>query len=115
MLNGLWIAQGAEFSGEPLPVPAARFLIDGATYRVEGENGSDEGVVHIDAAATPPAIDLTATAGVHAGRTIRAIFRRRGDLLQLCYEIGDTAVRPTVFATRGSMRVLVRYRRDALA
>ncbi|HEY0943863.1 MAG TPA: TIGR03067 domain-containing protein [Opitutaceae bacterium] len=113
MLDGTWIPQGAEFGGQSLPLPPARFVIAGARYVVETGDARDEGVLRIDAAATPAAIDIVGTAGPNAGKTIPAIFRMRGELLQLCYEVSDTPRRPIAFGTApGSVQLMVRYRRE---
>jgi len=112
MLDGVWIAQAAEFSGESLPVPESRWVIAGTRYVVESAAGRDEGDLLVDAEATPLAVDLVGRSGPNGDKTIRAIFRLRGDLMQLCYDVGGDNRRPSTFAaSRGSMRVLVRYRR----
>lgn len=113
MLNGTWIPQGAEFVGQSLPMPEARFVITGARYVVETGGVRDEGTLVIDDAVTPHTIDIVGTAGPNAGKTIPAIFRVRGELLQLCYDVGDVPRRPTAFGTApGSTQIMVRYRRE---
>ena len=112
MLDGIWIPHGAEFSGEVLPTPASRWVISGTRYIVESEAGRDEGELRIDAAASPASVDLVGTSGPHGNKTIRGIFRVRGDLLQLCYDVSGDDRRPVTFATgKGSMQLMVRYRR----
>jgi uncharacterized protein (TIGR03067 family) len=114
MLDGIWIPHGAEFSGEALPAPESRWVITGTRYVVESEAGRDEGELRIDAAARPATVDLVGTSGPHGNKTIRAIFRLRGDLLQFCYDVSGDDRRPVVFATgKGSMQLMVRYRRIA--
>ena len=96
-------------------MPDARLVIDGDRYVVEGVGADDSGILHVDATVTPHTIDLVGKRGPHAGRTIPALFRIRGNLLQLCYCVGESTVRqprPTEFhAAAGSMQLLVRYRR----
>lgn len=117
MLTGTWIPQGAEFAGQPVPLRPARLVIAGDRYVVEGADARDEGRLHLAADASPPAVDLVGERGPNAGRTIPAIFRLRGNLLQLCYMVGEGAAplaRPTELQARpGSMQMLVRYRRIA--
>ena len=73
---------------------------------------ADEGILVVDTSATPHAVDIVGQAGPNAGKTLRAIFRIRGDLLQLCYEVGDAPARPSAFVSeQGSMALTVRYRR----
>lgn len=112
MLDGIWIPQTADFSGRAIPLPPARWTIVGERYVVEGEGGRDEGRLVIDTSVTPHAVDLVGQAGPNAGQTLRAIFRVRGDLLQLCYEVGEAPLRPAAFVSaEGSMALTVRYRR----
>lgn len=112
MLDGVWLPLGAEFCGEALPLPDTRLVITGDRYVVEAAETRDEGVLRIDASASPPGIDIVGQAGPNAGKTLLAIFRVRGDRLQLCYDVGEPPCRPTTFATaQGSTRILIRYRR----
>jgi len=112
MLNGTWVPQSAEFSGQAIPLPPTQWVITGERYVVEAEEGRDEGVLVVDTSASPHAVDIVGQVGPNSGKTLRAIFRVRGDLLQICYEVGDAPARPTVFVTaRGSMALTVRYRR----
>lgn len=115
MLTGTWIPQGAEFAGQSVPMPDARLVIEGDRYVVEAAAGRDSGTLQIDTTVTPHAIDLVGKRGPNAGRTIPALFRIRGNLLQLCYCVGEENVqlpRPTeIHAAVGSMQILVRYRR----
>lgn len=112
MLNGTWVPQSAEFSGQAIPLPPTRWVIDGERYVMEAEEGRDEGRLVVDTLAWPHAVDVVGQQGPNAGKTLRAIFRVRGDLLQICYDVGESAARPSVFVTvRGSMALTVRYRR----
>ncbi len=93
---------------------SARWVITGTRYVVESEAGRDEGELRIDAAASPASVDLVGTSGPHGNKTIRAIFRLRGDLLQLCYDVSGEDRRPVTFVTgKGSMQLMVRYRRES--
>ena len=115
MLTGTWIPQGAEFAGQSLPMPETRLVIDGDNYVVESAESRDSGTLQIDASVTPHTIDLVGREGPNAGRTIPALFRMRGNLLQLCYLVGEGSApqpRPSeIHAAPGSMQILVRYRR----
>jgi uncharacterized protein (TIGR03067 family) len=116
MLNGTWIAQAAEFGGQSLPVPETVWRITGDRYVVNGPRGREEGRLQIDVTVTPHTVDLVGTSGPSAGRTIPALFRLRGQLLQICYVVGDEGTvqpRPHEFsAAPGSMQLMVRYRRQ---
>ena len=96
-------------------MPASRLLIAEDRYVVEAESGRDEGFLRFDPAAAPAAVDFVGTEGPSAGRTIPALYRIRGNLLQLCYCMGEGTApqpRPTTWDTGpGSPQILVRYRR----
>lgn len=118
MLDGVWIPQSVEFGGGPVPVPDARLRIENGRYVMETEGASepDRGYLYFDHSEVPSALDIVCESGAGAGRTIRAICRWRGDLLQLSYYAEEKARRPDDFRTKeGSMQVLVRYRREAPA
>lgn len=116
MLDGNWIPQAAEFGGGPVPVPGVRLRIDQGRYAMEtGEAEPDTGWLYFEHAENPVAVDIVCESGAGAGRTIRAICRWRGDLLQLSYFAEENAARPTEFrTTAGSLQVMVRYRRESL-
>ena len=103
-----------EFGGGPAPVPLARLRVADGRYSMEtGGAEPDVGWLYFDAAAEPAAVDIVCETGAGAGRTIRAICRRRGDLMQQSYFAEENAARPGEFRTaQGSLQVLVRYRRE---
>lgn len=99
--------------------------IAGGRYMIVHADGSrDEGRFACVAAAAATAAargvsaaphheaDIVCETGAGAGQILRAILRRRGNLIQLCYHAEENSGRPAAFATgRGSLAVLVRYRR----
>ncbi|WP_232766668.1 hypothetical protein [Geminisphaera colitermitum] len=96
-----------------MPAPEHRMHIAAGRYAVTHADGSrDEGRIDIMAGTMAHEADIVCETGAGAGRTLRAILRCRGNLLQLCYHAEENAGRPSTFATgRGSLAVLVRYRR----
>lgn len=115
MLKGTWIPQGAEFGGQPLQVPEARLIISEGHYCLQTPAGLEEGTLRVDATANPAEMDFVGTRGAHAGRTIPAIFRLRGNLLQVCYRVGEGVepqARPRELTSAlGTLQILLRYRR----
>lgn len=86
-------------------------MIAGTDYRVENAAGRDAGVLRFAPEGIDVALDLVGMSGPNAGRTIAAIWRVEGDVLELCYDVGG-GPRPTMFASvAGSTCLLVRYRR----
>lgn len=112
MLDGEWQTLGARLGDQPIEIPGARLVIAAGRYVVDTPTGRDEGTILCRAATDPWEVDLAGTAGPHAGRTIRAVARLKGELLQLAYDVGGGTRRPRDFTARaGSSIVAVRYKR----
>lgn len=113
MFDGEWIPQVARFGGAEIEVPPGVMRLAGGRYVIEREAGpKDEGRWEARPEAGAEAFDVVGETGAAAGTVLRALIRRRGDLLQLCYYAEPGAERPTGFASEaGTLAVLVRYRR----
>ena len=115
MLDGTWELQGARLGDQSIEIPGGQMIVTGDRYSVQTPAGLDEGMLEVDAAADPIAVDLVGTAGPHAGTRIRAVARLKGDLLQLAYDVGGSTRRPPDFVARGGTSVVaVRYKRVKL-
>ncbi|MDR1281866.1 MAG: hypothetical protein LBK99_13735 [Opitutaceae bacterium] len=116
MIDGIWEPRGAEFGGQAVPPPGLLMTIEADRYTITREGGErDAGRIEIsgDSSAGWHEIDIVCEQGIGAGRRLRAIMRRRGNLLQLCYHAEENGERPQAFVSRrGSLAVLVRYRRS---
>ena len=72
----------------------------------------DRGTVKLMPSAKPKALDITGTEGPNKGKTILAIYERKGDTLRICYELSGKG-RPTEFKTEaGTQLFLVEYQRQ---
>lgn len=113
-LEGFWLIETAEISGEKMPDLLANKIeleLTGGGYavRFNGEV-ADRGNFALAPHPTARALLLTGVAGTNAGRTIPAIFRLVGENLHICY--GLDGVIPAEFATRvGAAHFLAVYRR----
>jgi len=115
-LHGTWKMVRAELAGEP----AHPLLVDNTTVELtvdryavyyDGEV-ADRGRYTFTFTPGDPHHPLTlrGTKGPNAGRTIPAIFQRKGELLRICYGLDGT--KPGAFASPpGSQFYLVTYRR----
>lgn len=102
MLDGDWHIQGVDYAGEPLPGRTGRLQIIGPRFALQiGGAPREVGAVELDAAATPPTLDLVwrDPAGGET-RRLRAIVRLRGALMQFCYFPEGDGARPTDFDSR---------------
>ncbi len=113
--EGKWTAISGRLGASEIPLPDTVFTLSGEHYAVESGNGRDEGRLVWGTQADPQTLDLVGTGGTHAGKTLHAIVRVRGDVMQLCYAV-DGSGRPGGFdAGSGDAVVTVRYRRIAAA
>lgn len=106
----MWLPESAELAGQQIPMPATRWRISGANYVVVSAESRDAGLLVFGAEGSAATVDLIGTSGPNAGRTIPAIWRLEGDVLELCYDVGG-GPRPTRFSgTAGETWLRVRYR-----
>ena len=110
ILEGIWQPVYAELNGEEAPVEVLRQTVvefsAGEYYVSFGGEISDQGSYAVDA----DGLILCGRDGPNAGRVIPCIFKFTGDVLTICYGLGDA--RPTKFATAsGQQLYLVNYQR----
>lgn len=112
-LDGVWLPATAEIGGKAFPDEVRKSItleIKGDEYNVTVGTQADRGVCKVDAKASPKTLDITGVEGPNKGRTILAIYERKGDTLRICYELGGKS-RPTEFkSTPGSRLFLVEYK-----
>jgi uncharacterized protein (TIGR03067 family) len=118
-LEGAWLPVAAYISGEVVPVTElriARLMFKGGCYQIldHEQRVVDGGEVRIDAAASPRAMDIVGVEGPNAGRTLQAIYELSNDLLSICYDMEDGAVRPRAMQPEeDQILLLITYARDA--
>ena len=114
-LEGTWIPTRAELAGATVPPPVLsgmRLTVEGRRYTVQAGGNRDAGVLRLDPAAYPWAMDIIGTDGPNRGKTIPAIFQNDGAELKVCYDLEGIA-RPEQFKTEPNTRLfLVTYRRQ---
>lgn len=115
-LHGTWKMVRAELAGEP----AHPLLVDNTTvefthdrYAVSYDREiADRGRYTFTPGDPHHHLTLRGTKGPNAGRTIPAIFQRKGELLRICYGLDGTT--PGAFTSPpGSLLYLVTYRRKS--
>lgn len=110
-IQGTWTIAEAQIGGAPLPDQAAKTIIlklDGGKYEVHAEN-LDKGTYTID--ATSKTLDIYGGEGPNAGKHFPCIYDLQGDVLKVCYQLGD-GPRPTEFKSpSGTQIFLVTYHR----
>lgn len=114
-IDGAWLPASAEFAGQKFPDEVRKtmkLVVKGPMYTVTVGAKVDEGTIKLMPTATPRAMDITGTEGPNKGKTILAIYERKGDTLRICYDLGGKK-RPTEFKTEaGSQLFLVEYKRE---
>jgi uncharacterized protein (TIGR03067 family) len=114
-LQGSWLPSAAELGGQQFPDDvrkSTKLVVKDDKYTVTVGADVDEGTVKLNPSAKPKAMDITGTAGPNKGKTILAIYERKGDTLRVCYDLGGKS-RPTEFKTKaGTQLFLVTYKRE---
>lgn len=102
MIEGEWRILAVDYGGEAVPARTGSLQILGPRFALQvGGTPRQVGAVEHDPAAEPATLDLVwrDSAGGET-RRLRAIVRRRGELLQFCYFPTETPGRPTAFESR---------------
>lgn len=112
-IEGTWAIADAQLGGVTLPAQVANAItlkLDGGKYEVKAES-LDKGTYTMDAAAQPKSLDIYGGEGPNAGKHYPCIYELQGDVLKVCYQLGD-GPRPTEFKSpAGSKIFLVTYHR----
>jgi uncharacterized protein (TIGR03067 family) len=104
MIEGEWRILAVDFGGETVPARTGSLQILGSRFSLQVSGAPREvGSIEHNFAASPAALDLV---WHHPDgreiRRLRAILRRRGDLLQLCYFPNENTGRPSLFESRAT-------------
>jgi uncharacterized protein (TIGR03067 family) len=114
-LDGTWLPSSAELAGKQFPDEVRKtikLVVKGDKYTVTVGKDVDQGTVKLNPAAKPKAMDITGSDGPNKGKTILAIYERKGDTLRVCYDLSGKN-RPTEFKTEaGTQQFLVEYQRQ---
>jgi uncharacterized protein (TIGR03067 family) len=112
-IDGIWLPSTAELGGKKFPDEVRKSIkleVKGDQYFVTVGKQPDRGTCKLNPSAKPKALDITGTEGPNKGKTILAIYERKGDTLRVCYDLGGKN-RPQEFkTTEGSLLYLVEYK-----
>ncbi len=118
MIEGDWTIIAVEYGGEALPGRTGRLEIVGERFALQlagtpREVGRVEYTAGVATASETDTLDLVwREAGNREIRRLRAIVRRRGELMQFCYYPDAAAGRPGAFRSDGAIpAILVRCKR----
>lgn len=114
MIDGTWLPVEAELGGQNYPdeiLKTMKLTMSDGRYTVNVGEKIDNGLIKLEPASKPMAIDITGTEGPNKGKTFLAIYELTGDTLQICYDLSGKE-RPTEFKTaKDSKQFLVSYKR----
>jgi uncharacterized protein (TIGR03067 family) len=116
MLDGTWVPVSGELAGEKFPdetLKTIKLEVKDGKYTVTvGKEGTDKGIVTLDATKKPKEMDLVGTDGPNKGKKILAIYELTDDTLKVCYAL-DGKDRPKEFVTKqGTMGFMLTYKRQ---
>ncbi len=114
-IEGTWLPEKAELAGKKFPDQARKsikLVVKGDKYTVTVGKAVDKGTIKLDPRAKPKTLEITGTEGPNKGKTIKGIYERKGDTLQICYDLSGKS-HPKEFKTREDTKLfLVTYKRE---
>ncbi|HZV33357.1 MAG TPA: TIGR03067 domain-containing protein [Verrucomicrobiae bacterium] len=112
-IQGTWTIAEAQIGGASFPTQVAKSItlkMDGGKYEVKAEN-LDKGTYTLDPNAKPKNLDIYGAEGPNAGKHFPCIYELHGNVLKICYQLGD-GPRPTEFKSPAGTKIfLVTYHR----
>ena len=119
-LEGAWVPVAASVAGRQLAVQELRvryLLLEGGGYRIIDRTNQvvDGGRYLLNEELTPATMDIVGRTGLHAGRTLLAIYELCADELTVCYDL-EARERAAAMQPQEHDRLLLRitYARAAL-
>jgi uncharacterized protein (TIGR03067 family) len=114
-LEGTWIPESAELSGQPFPdegLKSMRLTMKSGKYTTHVGDVVDRGEYTLTVDAKPKAMEIAGGEGPNQGKKFPAIYEFIGDKLRICYDLSGKK-RPAEFKTeKGSQHFLVTYQRQ---
>jgi uncharacterized protein (TIGR03067 family) len=114
-IDGTWLPSAAELGGKMFPDEVRttiKLVVKGDKYTLTAGKVVDQGTVKLNPSAKPKTLDITGIDGPNKGKTMLAIYERKGDTLRVCYDLSGKG-RPMEFKTEtGTKLFLVTYKRE---
>lgn len=114
-IEGTWLPSAAVFAGNKFQDEVRKtikLVVQDGKYTVTVGRQTDKGTLKLDPDAKPKALDITGTEGPNKGKTILAIYERKGDTLRTCYDLSGKS-RPKEFKSEpGTQLFLVTYEKE---
>ena len=108
MLEGTWTVTSINGRSAPEDEPMVTLTFAGGKYdQAIGGTVNERGAYTVDAAAKPVTIDLSITEGSDAGKKQLGIVEITGDTMRLCLNTPDSGQRPSEFAAKGGVLLVV--------
>lgn len=114
-IAGKWVLHEATLAGRDHKddFDGMKLTVTGKDYVIDFGPNSDKGTVTLDAAKSPPWIDLTTRKdGPFKGRMLPGVYKLDGDTLVVCLD-SEAKARPTAFEAKAKTTVmLLTFKRD---
>ncbi len=112
-LDGTWKAEEAQLGGQhidELYISAILLTIQNDNYESIFSGKIDKGTLKYFPYSIPMAFDFTGTEGPNTGKTIKAIYKKSGGYLFICYNTTEGERPKTFVSTAENQFYLVRYK-----
>src|SRR5262245_33350458 len=93
--HGLWVLV-SEFHGSVVQSRQLRWTVSGRSVVRTDDHGTYRWEVTLAPTATPKALDMRLLRRGRLEEPLRAIYTLKGDTLTLCYDMGQSTLRPRV-------------------
>lgn len=111
--EGVWLPASAELAGNKFPdqiLKTIRLEVKDDQYTTAVGPALDKGACKRDTKTSPKRVEIIGSEGPNKGKTILAIYERKGDALTICYDLSGQNY-PAEFKTAaGTKLYLVEYK-----
>jgi uncharacterized protein (TIGR03067 family) len=113
-IKGTWTVESILRDGQDVDdAKGDKVTFGGGKLMIKTKDRDQEGTYKVDPSGKPATIDVVPGEGPNAGKTLKGIYRVKGDELTICIPVNADSARPKEFEGKeGSGLMLVSLKRD---